>query len=60
MPHQMQATVLDEIGQFLAEHGFDDMARGFTVLLNELMKPERTQALGNVGLLRELDRLVPS
>src|SRR3954462_5273835 len=46
MTHQMQTTALDEIMELLAEHGFDGMARAVTVLLNEVMKLERTAALG--------------
>jgi transposase-like protein len=32
--------------ELLAEHGFDGMAQAMTVLLNEVMKLERTHALG--------------
>jgi putative transposase len=46
MTHQMQTTALDEIMELLAEHGFDGMAQAVTVLLNEVMKLERTHALG--------------
>src|SRR3954451_10585132 len=46
MTHQMQTTALDEIMELLAEHGFDGMASAVTVLLNEVMKLERTHALG--------------
>jgi transposase-like protein len=46
MAHQMQATALDEITELLAEHGFDGLAQAFTVLLNEVMKLERSAALG--------------
>jgi transposase-like protein len=46
MTHQMQTTALDEITELLAEHGFDGMARAMTVLLNEVMKLERSHALG--------------
>ncbi len=46
MTHQSQPTALDEIGELLAEHGFDGMARALTVLLNEVMKLERAAALG--------------
>ena len=42
MTHQMQTTALDEIMELLAEHGFDGMAQAVTVLLNEVMKLERT------------------
>src|SRR3954447_25148169 len=46
MTHQMQTTALDEIMELLSEHGFDGMAQAVTVLLNEVMKLERTAALG--------------
>jgi putative transposase len=46
MTHQMQTTALDEITELLAEHGFDGLAQAVTVLLNEVMKIERSHALG--------------
>jgi putative transposase len=46
MTHHVQTTALDEIMELLAEHGFDGMAQAVTVLLNEVMKLERTHALG--------------
>jgi len=46
MTHQMQTTALDEITELLAEHGFDGLAQAVTVLLNEVMKLERSHALG--------------
>jgi putative transposase len=46
MAHQMQTTALDEITELLAEHGFDGIAQAVTVLLNEVMKIERSHALG--------------
>jgi hypothetical protein len=46
MTHQMQTTALDEITELLAEHGFDGIAQAVTVLLNEVMKIERSHALG--------------
>jgi putative transposase len=46
MTHQMQPTALDEIAELLAEHGFDGLAQAVTVLLNEVMKLERSNALG--------------
>ncbi len=46
MTHQMQTTALDEITELLAEHGFDGLAQAVTVLLNEVMKLERSAALG--------------
>jgi putative transposase len=46
MTHQMQTTALDQIAELLAEHGFDGIAQAVTVLLNEVMKIERSHALG--------------
>ena len=56
MTHRMQTTALDEIGELLAEHGFDGMARALTVLLNEVMKLERAAALGAGPYQRSEDR----
>lgn len=46
MTHQMQTTALDEIGQLLADQGFDGLADALRVLLNEVMKIERAAVLG--------------
>src|SRR5689334_12723773 len=46
MTHQTRPTAFDEIMELLAEHGFDGMAQAVGVLLNEVMKLERTHALG--------------
>jgi len=46
MTHHTQNNALDQIGELLAEHGFDGMTQVLTVLLNEVMKIERAQALG--------------
>ena len=46
MTHQTQTTALDEITELLAEHGFDGLASAVTVLLNEVMKLERSHVLG--------------
>jgi putative transposase len=46
MTHQEQTTALDQITELLAENGFDGLASAVTVLLNEVMKLERTHALG--------------
>jgi putative transposase len=56
MTHRMQTTALDEIGELLAEHGFDGLARALTVLLNEVMKLERAAALGAGPYQRSDDR----
>ena len=46
MTHHDQANALDQITELLAEHGLDGMAQAVGVLLNEVMKLERTHALG--------------
>src|SRR4051812_37771615 len=46
MTHQVQTTALDEIGELLAERGFDGLADALRVLLNEVMKIERAAVLG--------------
>jgi len=46
MTHQGQPSALDQIVELLAEHGFDGLASAVTVLLDEVMKIERTHALG--------------
>ena len=46
MTHHTQTNALDQIGELLAQYGFDGMAQALTVLLNEVMKIERAQALG--------------
>ncbi len=46
MTHQMQTTALDEIGELLADRGFDGLADALRVLLNEVMKLERSAVLG--------------
>src|ERR1700710_1462555 len=46
MTHQEQTTALDQITELLAENGFDGLASAVTVLLNEVMKLERTHVLG--------------
>jgi len=46
MTHHTQTNALDQIGELLAEHGFDGMTQVLTLLLNEVMKLERAHALG--------------
>src|SRR4051794_26248311 len=46
MTHRLQTTAMDQITELLAEHGFDGLARAVTVLLDEVMKIERSHALG--------------
>lgn len=43
--HQLQTTALDEIGELLAEQGFDGLADALRVLLNEVMKLGRASVL---------------
>jgi hypothetical protein len=45
MTHHVQPTAPDEIGQLLAEQGFDGLADALRVLLNEVMKLERAAVL---------------
>lgn len=45
MTHDNQSTVLDSLIQLLAEHGFEGMAEAITILMNEAMKLERSEAL---------------
>ena len=56
MTHRMQTTALDEIGELLAEQGFDGLADALRVLLNEVMKIERAHALGAGPYQRSDDR----
>jgi putative transposase len=56
MTHRDQATALDEITELLAEHGFDGLAQAVTILLNEVMKLERSAALGAGPYQRTDDR----
>jgi transposase-like protein len=46
MTHQDPPTALDQIAELLAENGFDGLAQAVTVLLNEVMKLERSSVLG--------------
>jgi putative transposase len=46
MTHQDHPTALDRNAELLAEHGFDGLAQAVTVLLDEVMKIERSRALG--------------
>jgi transposase-like protein len=46
MTRQEQPTALDRIAELLAENGFDGLASAVTVLLNEVMRIERSNALG--------------
>jgi len=46
MTHQQHPNAFDDLMELLAEHGFDGMAQAITILFNEAMKLERTEALG--------------
>ena len=46
MTHQAHPSVVREVVQVLAEHGFDGMAQAMELFINECMKIERQQALG--------------
>jgi transposase-like protein len=46
MTPQNQISPLDQITELLAEHGFEGLPEAVTVLLNEIMKIERSHALG--------------
>jgi transposase-like protein len=46
MTHQLQTTALDQMTELLVENGFDGLAQAVVVLLNEVMKIERSHALG--------------
>ena len=56
MTHHDQTTAFDEIAELLAEHGFDGLAQAVGVLLNEVMKLERTHALGAAPYQRSVGR----
>jgi len=45
MTHQEHPSVLDQVLELLAEHGFDGMADACRTLYNEAMKIERAEAL---------------
>jgi putative transposase len=56
MTHHDQPTAFGQVAELLAEHGFDGLARAMTVLLNEVMKIERSHALGAGPYQRSEDR----
>ena len=45
MTRQTQTNAIDDVMELLAEHGFDGLAQALQVLLNEVMKIERSQVL---------------
>lgn len=56
MAHQNESSRFTELVQVLAEEGFDGMAQAIQILLNEVMKIERSQALGAEPYERSDDR----
>lgn len=46
MTHQAHPSVITDVVQMLAEHGFEGLAQTLELLFNECMKIERQQALG--------------
>ena len=45
MTHDGQSTAFDTMIQLLADEGFEGMAEAITILVNEAMKLERSEAL---------------
>lgn len=45
MTHHEESNALDEVLQILADHGFDGLAQGIEILMNEAMKLQRMEAL---------------
>ena len=56
MAHQNESNRFTELVQVLAEEGFDGMAQAMHILLNGVMKLERSQALGAEPYERSADR----
>lgn len=56
MTHQNESTRFSQLVQVLADEGFDGMASAMQLLLNEVMKIERSQALGAEPYERSSDR----
>jgi len=46
MTHQLHPNIVHDVVELLSEHGFDGMAQGMQLLLNECMKIERQAFLG--------------
>ena len=46
MTHQLHPNIVHDVVELLSEHGFDGMAQGMQLLLNESMKIERQAFLG--------------
>ena len=45
MTHHEESNALDEVLQILADHGFEGLAQGIEILMNEAMKLQRMEAL---------------
>jgi putative transposase len=56
MTHQTQTNHFDSLVELLADQGFDGMAQAITLLFNEAMKLERTEALGAAPYQRSEQR----
>lgn len=56
MTHQIESTRFSELVQVLADEGFDGMATAMQILLNEVMKIQRSEALGADPYQRCLER----
>jgi putative transposase len=56
MTHPLQSSGCREAIQLLAEHGFDGLAEVIELLLNEVMKIERCEALGAAPYQRTEER----
>ncbi len=56
MTRPVESTVVDDVVQLLAEHGFDGLAQVLQMVLNEAMKLERTHALGAAPYERTPER----
>ena len=49
MTYRVEDTALERVFELLAEEGFDGMSQALGVLLNEMMKVERSRHLAGVG-----------
>lgn len=56
MTHQTQTNHFDSLVELLADQGFEGMAQAITLLFNEAMKLERTEALGAAPYQRSEQR----
>ena len=56
MTHDDHSTAFDSVLHLLVDHGFDGMAEAITVLLNEAMKLERSEAINAAPYERTSER----